>query len=50
MFVLRYHYLYTISEISDAVGLREGTVRSMLFRLRKQLKTHLRQEGIYHEA
>ena len=49
VFVLRYHYLYTTREISETVGIRESTVKSMLFRLRKQLKTHLRQEGIYHE-
>lgn len=49
IFVLRYFYLYTMGEISEAVGLGEGNVKSILFRLRKQLKTHLRQEGVYHE-
>lgn len=49
IFVLRYHYLYTTREISETVGTKENNVKSILFRLRKQLKTHLRQEGIYHE-
>ena len=46
VFVLRYWYLYSTKEIAFKMGLRENTVSSMLFRLRKQLKTHLEQEGI----
>ena len=46
IFVLRYWYLYSSREIAARMGLREGTVRSTLFRLRKQLKTHLEQEGV----
>lgn len=49
IFVLRYHYLYTTCEISKAVGVRENNVKSILFRLRKQLRTYLSQEDIYHE-
>ena len=45
-FVLRYWYFCSTGEIATRLGLREGTVRSMLFRLRKQLKAHLEQEGI----
>lgn len=45
-FVLRYWYLYSAKEIALKMGLRENTVNSILFRLRKQLKTHLEQEGI----
>ena len=46
IFVLRYWYFYSTGEIADRLELREGTVRSMLFRLRKELKTHLEQEGV----
>lgn len=49
-FVLRYYYLYTVREIAEKLGLRESAVKSMLFRLRKQLKTHLEQEGIFYDA
>ena len=46
IFVLRYWYFYSSREIAARLGLREGTVRSILFRLRKQLKAHLEQEGV----
>lgn len=45
-FVLRYWYCYSIMEIAEKMQLGEGKVKSILFRLRKQLKTHLEQEGI----
>ena len=46
VFVLRYWYLYSGAEIARKTGIRETTVRTMLFRLRKQLKTHLEKEEI----
>lgn len=46
-FVLRYWYLYSLPEISEKMGIRESKLKSMLFRLRKELKAHLEQEGIY---
>ena len=46
IFVLRYWYLYSIKEIAQKMGMRENTVSSTLFRLRKQLKIHLEQEGV----
>ncbi len=46
VFVLRYWYLYTGAEIARRTGIRETTVRTMLFRLRKQLKTHLEKEEV----
>ena len=46
VFVLRYYYLYSTKEIARKTGLRENTVSSILFRLRKQLKSHLEQEGV----
>lgn len=46
VFVLRYWYLYSGAEIARKTGIRETTVRTMLFRLRKQLKTHLEKEEV----
>ena len=46
VFVLRYWYLYTGAEIARRTGIRETTVRTMLFRLRRQLKTHLEKEEV----
>lgn len=46
-FVLRYWYMYSLQEIAEKLGLSESKVRSMLFRLRKQLKVQLEQEGVY---
>ena len=46
VFVLRYWYMYSTKEIAGKMGMRENTVSSILFRLRKQLKTHLEQEGV----
>ena len=46
VFVLRYWYMYSIKEIASQTGMRESTVSSVLFRLRKKLKTHLEQEDI----
>jgi RNA polymerase sigma-70 factor (ECF subfamily) len=45
-FVLRYWYLCPIEEIAQKMNLKEAKLKSMLFRLRKQLKTHLEQEDI----
>ena len=46
VFVLRYWYLYSAAEIARRTGIRESTVRTILFRLRQQLKTHLEKEDI----
>ena len=46
VFVLRYWYLYSSAEIAKKTGIRENTVRTMLFRLRRQLKTHLEKEEV----
>lgn len=45
-FVLRYWYMYSLKEIAEKLGSSEVKVRSMLFRLRKQLKVQLEQEGV----
>lgn len=47
VFLLRYWYFCSTREIARKTGMRENTVSSVLFRLRKQLKTHLEQEGIF---
>lgn len=49
-FILRYYHLFTVREIAARMGLRESTVKSILLRLRKQLKTQLEQEGIFYET
>lgn len=46
-FVLRYWYMYSTGEIAEKMQLSESKIRTMLFRLRKQLKTHLEQEGLW---
>ena len=46
VFLLRYWYFRSIAEICDQLQLSEPKVRSMLFRMRKDLKTYLEKEGI----
>ena len=46
VFVGRYWYMRTVSEIADMYGYTESKVASMLFRSRKKLKALLEKEGI----
>lgn len=46
VFLLRYWYFRTIGEIADQMRMSEQKVTSMLFRVRKELKKHLEEEGI----
>lgn len=46
IFVRRYWYMSSISEISGDLGISQSNVKITLFRLRKQLKAHLNKEGI----
>ena len=46
VFVRRYWYLDPVSEIAERFGLNESNVKTMLFRLRKELAKHLEKEGI----
>lgn len=46
VFLLRYWYLRSITEISVQMHISESKVRSMLFRVRKELKAYLEEEGI----
>ena len=45
VFVRRYWYLDSVAEIAKRSGLTQGNVKTMLFRLRTQLKEHLEKEG-----
>ena len=46
VFVHRYWYLSSIKEIAQQFCMSESKVKSLLFRLRNGLKTHLEKEGI----
>lgn len=46
IFVLRYWYCLSISEISDKTGERENTVAVTLLRLRNKLYEHLEKRGL----
>jgi len=46
VFLLRYWYFRSIREIALQLQLKEATVTSMLFRVRKELKQYLEEEGV----
>ena len=46
IFLRRYWFGDSICEIAEKFGISESKVKSMLFRLRGQLKEHLKKEGI----
>ena len=46
IFVQRYWYLMPIRELTGLHGNSESQIKSLLFRVRKELKTHLEKEGI----
>lgn len=46
IFIRRYWYFETIQSISHRTGFSESKIKSMLFHLRKDLRTFLEQEGI----
>lgn len=45
VFVRRYFYVDSLSEIADELSMSESAVKSLLFRLRQKLKNCLMQEG-----
>lgn len=49
IFVSRYWYMRPIKDIAEQYGMGEGKVKSILFRIRKQLKVYLEKEGIFYE-
>ena len=50
VFVCRYWYLEPVADIAKRFGFSQSKVKSMLHRLRKQLKQHLEREGLYDEG
>ena len=47
VFVMRYFYMDSILEISEATGFSLGKVKTLLFRTRKKLKQRLTEEGYF---
>ena len=47
IFMQRYFFMADTSEISVKLGIKEGTVKSTLCRMRKQLKKRLEKEAVY---
>ncbi|MBQ3514326.1 MAG: sigma-70 family RNA polymerase sigma factor [Lachnospiraceae bacterium] len=47
IFVRRYWYGDSIKELSKSYGYRESKIKSILFRVRNQLKEYLEEEGIF---
>lgn len=47
MFILRYWYLYEISEISEKMGLSQSKVKVTLLRLREKLRKIFEKEGLH---
>ena len=43
VFILRYWYCFSVSEIADRTGMKANAVRVSLHRTRKKLKTYLAQ-------
>ena len=46
IFVRRYWYGDSIRELASAHGCREGKIKSILFRVRNELREYLKKEGI----
>ena len=46
LFLRRYWYIHSISVIADRYGMKEHTVKSILFRTREKLRTFLGEAGI----
>ena len=47
IFIQRYFYLVEVKEIATHFQMKENTVKSILYRLRKELGKYLQKEGIY---
>ena len=50
IFICRYWYLDSISEICQQFGFSQSKVKSMLHRTRKKLQVCLEREGVYDES
>lgn len=49
IFVCRYWYLDSVSDISERFGYKESKVKTVLFRTRKKLLSYLEKEGVLDE-
>ncbi len=47
IFIKRYFYLMEIKELARELQMKENTIKSILFRMRKELKVYLEGEGVY---
>ena len=47
IFIKRYFYLMEIKELAGDLRMKENTIKSILFRMRKELRAYLEGEGIY---
>lgn len=47
IFVQRYWYLMSSKEISHEAGIKEGQIRSILFRMRADIKEHLKKRDLF---
>lgn len=47
IFLQRYFYMASIREIANGLGMKEGTVKSVLSRMRGELRAWLEREAIY---
>ena len=45
IFIRRYYFFDTVSEISERYGISESKVKTTLFRIREKLRDHLKKEG-----
>ncbi|MEA4833321.1 hypothetical protein SDC9_133097 [bioreactor metagenome] len=48
MFVCRYWHSYSVKEISEVFGISETKAANVLYRIRKDLKTYLESEDLFH--
>lgn len=46
IFLKRYFYLMSVNDIASDMGMRVGTVKSILFRMREELRSYLNERGI----
>ena len=49
IFVCRYYYLDSLSDISKQFGFSQSKIASMLHRTRKKILSHLEKEGVLCE-
>ena len=46
VFLRRYWYMEPVADIAKALGLRQGQTRTILYRMRRELKEELEKEDI----